>query len=454
MDQKACIYCGRTDNLSASDIIPDALTNAKIINHNVCQDEHNSKFSNMFESDVIERMAFVTNKLGVKSSKSDSFPKYDTTYIIDGKEYNKKVSSDASLFWDGKIISSIDGKTKIGPLDQLKKIKSAKPESISLLNINNLTYDNKTHVDLEVFVSESMCRMITKIAYEWYCLCNDVSGKIGAFADTIDYICTGKGNNPVSIVSNSELYKGLDNIADFGSHILISYIGADGSVNIIVSLFGIAIYNVRLLDYTIQSCKNNAIFLKLSLDSKRVSFKFKDANELNLNFWTSFESHNNKAFTIMIPKKISDSSLLYQMFYLMSYEQFQHNLKCTKTYGRELISMFNNNLHRVVDTSVLTLKAIKKFVKDNEKAIRNSNELNFRTINSKDICSFYYLFIIGDPHNEIKIFDDFTNYIISKENTEKVIVNSEKIDKIKEEMKSNEKYYDYIKNGINIVNQW
>ena len=54
--KNACIYCGVTDDLSKSDILPDALTNTKIINPNVCRIEHNNKFSDMFESEVIKNV--------------------------------------------------------------------------------------------------------------------------------------------------------------------------------------------------------------------------------------------------------------------------------------------------------------------------------------------------------------------------------------------------------------
>ena len=67
--KKACIYCGTTKELSASDIIPDALTNAKIINPNVCRVAHNNKFSDMFEDYVIKHLAVITNELDIKSSK-------------------------------------------------------------------------------------------------------------------------------------------------------------------------------------------------------------------------------------------------------------------------------------------------------------------------------------------------------------------------------------------------
>lgn len=69
-----CIYCGKEDDLSESDIIPDALTNSGIYNQNVYRTEYNNnKFSDMFESKVIDALSFITNKLNIKSSKSKGY---------------------------------------------------------------------------------------------------------------------------------------------------------------------------------------------------------------------------------------------------------------------------------------------------------------------------------------------------------------------------------------------
>ena len=62
MDRK-CIYCGKSEDLSISDIIPDALTNARVQNKNVCRTEHNNKFSDMFESEVIKALSFGHKKI-------------------------------------------------------------------------------------------------------------------------------------------------------------------------------------------------------------------------------------------------------------------------------------------------------------------------------------------------------------------------------------------------------
>ena len=71
-EKHACIYCGNTET-SESDIIPDALTNARITNKNVCKTEHNNKFSDLFESDVIEALALITNELDIKSHKGENY---------------------------------------------------------------------------------------------------------------------------------------------------------------------------------------------------------------------------------------------------------------------------------------------------------------------------------------------------------------------------------------------
>ena len=97
-----CIYCGKVKDLSESDIIPDALTNARILNKNVCRIEHNNKFSDMFESKVINALSFITNKLDIKSSKGKNYAAYNATITIDGSEYNLSLHGNNNIF-NGRI---------------------------------------------------------------------------------------------------------------------------------------------------------------------------------------------------------------------------------------------------------------------------------------------------------------------------------------------------------------
>ena len=56
----------------------------------------------------------------------------------------------------------------------------------------------------------------------------------------IEFITTGKGTNPVRFISNAEVYAIFSQIFAFGSHTLLSYIGIDDSVNIVMC-FGVKI---------------------------------------------------------------------------------------------------------------------------------------------------------------------------------------------------------------------
>lgn len=67
---RRCIYCGIAEDLSDSDIIPDALTASRIINKCVCHVEHNSGMTEKFESEVVEKLAFLLNHLDIKSKKA------------------------------------------------------------------------------------------------------------------------------------------------------------------------------------------------------------------------------------------------------------------------------------------------------------------------------------------------------------------------------------------------
>ena len=90
-----------------------------------------------------------------------------------------------------------------------------------------------------------MYRLMAKIAFEWYCLHNGIHNKCAEFETLIEFITTGKGNNPVKFISNAEIYSIFNQIFSFGSHTLFSYIGIDNSVNAVVNLFGISAYNIK-----------------------------------------------------------------------------------------------------------------------------------------------------------------------------------------------------------------
>lgn len=200
-----CIYCGESNDLSVSDIIPDALTNGKICNRHVCRIKHNNRFSDAFEFEVIDGLSAITNALNVKSSKGKSYAKYATEVIIDGTTYNTKISSDTELFHGERILRSEDGKHFLGPMDKLAQFKSAKIEDVSKVNINEIGIEKRITFDLSIFFCDRMYRLMVKIAFEWYCLCNDIQNKCDGLESVIQFITEGIGENPVNILCGGDI---------------------------------------------------------------------------------------------------------------------------------------------------------------------------------------------------------------------------------------------------------
>lgn len=456
MIKRACIYCGTTDNLSDSDIIPDALTNAKIINPNVCRIAHNSKFSDYFESKVIEKLATITNLLDVKSSKGKQYARYPMIFTIGNEEYFTKIASDTEVFQ--KINTSLDGKTKIGPIDKILKISGASEYNVTAIDINEREITKKIILNLEVFFSIEMYRLITKIAYEWYCLHNNICNKIDAFDDIISFITTGEGKNPVQFVGNVALYKALDIIGSYGSHTLIAYIGSDDSVNIIVSLFGIAIYNVQLLPKTIKECQNNCIFQELSLDSQRKKFVFKSIKELEDDFISLISSAqeipkgvNNNGVKLNIAV-LDDTSFVIKNMYLEGFNDMQNNIMCVSVPSPQTYELLKSRIFNVFQISALTLKGLKRFVHEHRVFWKESFKLNPNGGDKKNIFLYYILLITGISC--FQSFKELIRYLKQKLGKSEIALTDELIKDFEQIILSTKNYQDAITDGADIIDTW
>ncbi|MGW5982740.1 hypothetical protein ACWFOP_20325 [Bacillus mycoides] len=452
--EKQCIYCGVANDLSKSDIIPDALTNAKIINPNVCRIEHNNKFSDLFEDEVIKKLALITNELDIKSSKSKNYALYSTQINVAGTEYSTKISSETQLFRNKKMRST-DGKSLIGPIEEIKKINNVDSKNITEIDVNQIEIEKKVNIDLSVFFSESMYRMGAKIAFEWYCLRNDINGKVEAFEPIIQYITNGIGDDIVTIVSNEKLYSGLKEITDFGSHTILSYIAKDKSVNVLVSLFGIAIYNIKICDSVIDECRNNVLFQELSLDAKRVEFKFDTFGNFEHDFLGKFNVvYLADGTQFMVPKDMEDAKIQYHNFYRCNYSIFQGDLQCTNKPNEKIINLIINHMEETLQTSALTLRGLKRFVKERFNSFDEEIKLNREASNKKAVFMFYMLFIIGKSNGTIKDLCGLNNAVKDKFMGDTIINDDELNCKLKDEIFSATDYSDIILQGAKMVDSW
>lgn len=460
-EKYACIYCGNTET-SESDIVPDALTNARITNKNVCKTEHNNKFSDLFESDVIKALALITNELDIKSHKGENYAAYSAKIEIDGIEYSTKMTSEKELFNGRKVLVSTDNKHKLSSMDKITKI-ARDSSQISEVDVNNLPLYKKVEIDINVYFSEKMFRMISKIAYEWYCSRNGVVGYHGEFENIVKFITSGEGNNPVTILQNEELYKYCGQQVSLGSHCLFAYIDNAEKINVIVSLFGIAMYRVVVADDIPVFCENNFMFMELRTDSFRKELKHISYEEAEnyffelLNPSNFMEGANIAGMHIMIPKVISSIDVVVYPFVFNMTKCFLEINDETQEPNERIVRILKNNIQEVLQASNLHKKSIQRFVKEYFSDGHEPIILNPNSSNKKTVLFFYILFVIG--RDNIEHIDDRSLQDIAKKALDmgvksELIVTDEIEEKLQREMLSTEGYSDLLEKGAEVIKKW
>lgn len=447
-----CIYCGECDDLSVSDIIPDALTNGKICNRNVCRIKHNNNFSDAFEYEVISGLAAITNALNVKSSKGKSYAKYPLKIIVGGITYDAKISAETELFQEGKILKSEDKKNFLGPMEKLSQFKSSKIEKFSKVDINEVGIEKRITIDLSVFFSNSMYRLMAKIAFEWYCLCNGIQGKCNELEDIIQFICEGTGKNPVHILcdENAQIFNKL--VANKGNHTLILYVPKDGSLNVLINLFGIVFYNVKLSDVVPENCIYKICYTTIGLDGDKIEFKAE--NEIEL--WNEVESQmmplsNMNQIQIMAPQNMNDTTIAPKMFCLTS-DWLNQGLDFNMEES-ELRKNLKKNIDYVFTMSSFTLHGLKRFVKEHERIIDEGMKINEKAVVTKELFLFYSLYIVGLQYEEIDSFEKLNQKIVEKFGNKEIELSYDICKKLQKEMLDNNKYAEVIKCGAKIVSK-
>lgn len=450
-----CIYCGTEDNLSESDIFPDALTNARILNRNVCKTEHNNKFSDLFEYKVISGLAFLTNSLDIKSSKSSSYPKYEATYNIAGMDYSIKLSSETELF-RGRKLKSTDGKHLMGLLKDIENI-AKDSNQVEQIDINKLEIEKKIQINTSVFYSQEMFRMISKIAYEWYCLKNDINDKYDDFIDIINFITLGVGQ-PVSVIENKELIGYFKQNMIFGSHSIIGYLSQDKDVYVLVNLFGAALYKVKICKLNPKLCKKNCMLQEFTIYGERREIIYEDPASLTHDVNNSFVPGGKvNEVTVMIPINPLDTSLQQKYFLSTVYHFMESGYVIeTKVPTENSIGIIIENLNYLMNQRIIHKKALKRFAKEH---IVDSTELiilNSDGTKNKNSFMFYIVYLIGkylENINDIEQINQLIEKHLGKQNKEYIVNDSFNVELI-ECIQADEDYSTVLGRGITLIMKW
>ncbi len=464
MGEQRCIYCGTDQDLSESDIIPDALTASRIINKCVCRVEHNNGMTEKFESEVAEKLAFLLNHLDIKSKKSKHYPAYEADYVIAGIRYHDKKVIKEHDFINSKILWSENNEAAFGSYEKIKQIANSKKinrGNVEQIDINSQVIESHIPLKYEVFFSEAMHRQVAKIAYEWYCLKNKVEDKYDDFSEIIDYILNGNNDRVVRMVTDKILLGEFSDFCHDGSHAMLAYIDKQGGISILVDLFGVAVYDIKVCRHIPIFCENNCLLQKVNLDGsgnrEHECLCLHDYNDLVYDMLNGMEA--SKEFPVeeigklqchvMIPK---NQHINYNLFVMKIVNILNKGVKGVHGVNQDVVHFVLKQLQDLLSKEVIHKRGFKRFVEDN---IGNEKvEIIKENIGERKIFYYYILYKLGE--SEIQTLNDkeIEKFINDLFNTKNIDLRKENIRAKLDEMLDKEDYSKLIKLGADKIRNW
>lgn len=235
-----CIYCNGTDELTISDIIPDAITTAKCLNKNVCK-QCNNLTNTLLEQKFAMDFSFIRNKLGYTSRRNGDLVPYKMNIWVNEKPSLVKKPSFTKRFYNLKkfiqdeVIIATDGTVAGFKNAPLKYRSLSNPTIYYLYKISYKT----------LFFSNSTIRTIAKIGYEWHCKSNHVNRKMSRYKGIRNFILKNSKNNYVEIIEDPIFENHTKHFFTYveGAHALFEYTD-NNKRYVIFSLFGIVWYRI------------------------------------------------------------------------------------------------------------------------------------------------------------------------------------------------------------------
>ena len=244
-----CIYCNNESDLSVSDIIPAALTGAKLRKRFVCR-YHNGFINDYYERKMISKLDFYRNLIGLTERDGDPV-RFKARVEVDGYVVEEKTISDIASILDPKNPFRTEDESGhtviIGETEQLLRIKAATKERIQPIDMGKVEVSRVDDLR-ELLISKEVLHAIAKIGYEWHCNRHGIeSYDQGKYKDIVEYILTQESESPlVELVISQFAYVLLDSHARTGSNMAFEYDDEDGFTYVIFSLFGVLMYKVRI----------------------------------------------------------------------------------------------------------------------------------------------------------------------------------------------------------------
>lgn len=248
-----CIYCNDDTDLTVSDIIPAALTGAKVRKKFVCH-THNSFTNDHYEKTMIHQLDIFRNRIGLTERDGDPVRFYGNLVIGDYHSEKKVSISDNKSLMDSDRIFRMKDKqgctTLVGPKDKLLKINGVTEAKIKDLPLIDISISSMTDIR-ELFISETTLHAVAKIAYEWHCFINDVEefyeDKYGAITSYI--LESEQTNTLVEVVTDAYVTALSDQFSRTGTNMLFEYQDSDENTYVVFKLWNVIAYKVKVCSH-------------------------------------------------------------------------------------------------------------------------------------------------------------------------------------------------------------
>ena len=245
-----CIYCNNDSDLTVSDIIPYALTGAKLKKCFVCK-QHNGFTNDNYENQMIRQLDVFRNRLGLTERDGDPVRYKAELSIGEYKIPNVSISDHASIMDNSKRVfrtTDENGNTiLVGNRSRLLKIKGATDDKIRDISASDFSTVSHTNIQ-NLFISTATLHAIAKIAYEWHCYINDIeSFNSQKYNDIVSYILNPESEeHPDELVVDAMTWELMDRFSQTGSNMLFEYCDIDGNTYVIFGFWSTIIYKVRI----------------------------------------------------------------------------------------------------------------------------------------------------------------------------------------------------------------
>ena len=251
-----CIYCNSEEDMTVSDIIPAALTGAKLTRRFVCY-THNKFTNDNYERDMIKQLASYRNFVGLTERDGDPVRYYADLTIGDRTFKKVKITDNASVLSGDRIFRAIDssGRTILaGGRENLLKINGATESNVETIDAKDFSIVLRTDLR-QLFISSQVLHAVAKICYEWHCYINDIEGfEEGKYKDIVSYILSPeKEETPVELVVDAYTWKLSDTVSRTGTNMLFEYNDYDGYTYVVFSLWNAILYKVKICKSDIKN---------------------------------------------------------------------------------------------------------------------------------------------------------------------------------------------------------